>query len=117
MKRDFELVRKILFKVEALPAGEIIEDLSVENYDDDTVSEHTKLLIEANLIQGRVLEYEHGTLITVQRLTWDGHDFIEAAAKDTLWEKAKSKIKEAGSAMTVEVLKEALKAAAVGAIS
>lgn len=44
----------------------------------------------------------------VKSLTWDGHEFLEAARDDSLWEKAKRLVLEKTGTLTFEALKLAL---------
>ena len=57
MKRDMELMRKILFKIEEeyKPGHQFISDLAIDgfNYDRSTIAEHCDLLCQ----QGFVKEY------------------------------------------------------------
>jgi len=40
-----------------------------------------------------------------KRLTWAGHEFIEAARNDTVWQKTKTVVREKTGALTLEMLK------------
>ncbi|MFZ2404550.1 MAG: DUF2513 domain-containing protein, partial [Methylobacter sp.] len=50
MKRDMDLIRKILLAVESGKQG-----MTVEDYDDDTLRYHQALVIDAGLAKGSVL--------------------------------------------------------------
>jgi hypothetical protein len=117
MKRDFDLIRKILIEVQNLAPNQRLESIEVEGYDDEIVNAHASLLIDAGLMEGSKIAFSGQYIVSARALTWAGHDFIEAAMKDTLWEKAKTKIKESGSAMTIDVLKEVLKSLALSAVT
>ena len=41
-------------------------------------------------------------------LTWEGHEFAEAARDETRWEKAMGIVTEKGGAITIDVLKNLL---------
>lgn len=118
MKRDFDLIRNILLQVEAAPAGTPCIRLSVlEGYDQATVYEHIGMLKEAGLLEAAILRGGRGILdVHVKRLTWEGHDFIQAASQESVWTKAMSTVKEKGGAVTFDVLKELLKRLALGAV-
>lgn len=110
MKRDMEIVRQILFAVEDAsgPVGEIPE------CPDSIFSYHTALLIEAGLATGDVsdgpdLQPMAGCIF---RLTWTGHDFLDAARNDTVWRTAKEKVLKSGASWTFDLLKETLKSLA-----
>ena len=119
MKRDFDLIRSILRIVEDAPANTDLQanSFKIDNYDEDTVLEHIDLLIEANLLEGRIIKTMRGLSgCIIQRLTWDGHDFLQPAKKDDIWNKAFSVIKEKGGAITFEVVKELLKTLSLNAV-
>ena len=41
-------------------------------------------------------------------LTWQGHEFLDAARNDTIWRKAKKKVLETTGGLAFDVLKAAL---------
>jgi hypothetical protein len=43
-----------------------------------------------------------------KRLTWQGHDFLDAARSDTLWENAKKLTLEQTGGLSLDLLKAAL---------
>ena len=109
MKRDLDLIRKMLFAVEETPSGWAPE-LGFEGYTDAQVAYHAYLLVDAGLAQG--LDFtsagSDGPEWQVQYLTWAGHEFAEAARDNTRWNKALSLVKEKGGAITVALLTELL---------
>ena len=106
MKRDINLIRHLLIYVEEQPAGTIIQQVTVpEGTDGPTTGEHIDLLIERGLIEGKVLDVISPSFI-IQRLTWDGHDFLQAVHNDTVWKKILGKAKDLGGSMTLEIAKE-----------
>ena len=68
---------------------------------------HAQLLIEAGLVVGKMLE-SHGTAnqVVLFRLTWQGHDFADATADKTVWDKAKGKIMGPSISWTFDILRE-----------
>lgn len=106
MKRDMNLIRSLLLETEGATPK---QDLS--SYTTEQLVYHSALLVEAGLVDGTIIEngsgYPAGT--TIIRLTWAGHDFLDAARSDTIWKKAGEKIKAAGVEVTIDVLKEVLK--------
>lgn len=118
MIRDFDLIRKILLEVQASPAG--ARPFSIEfpgEYDQHVVNEHVELLIEAGLIKGKLVKALSGIVgMAIQGLTWEGHDFIQAAEKDAIWKKTFEIVKDKGGAITFDILKELLKSVAKSAL-
>ena|SRR5438270_350369 len=113
MVRDFDLIRNILIEIENAPASDRpIQQLSFDaQVDDATVSEHLELMIEADLIDGKVISHNPAGFI-IKRLTWLGHDFLEHARNDTIWKKVISQAKAKGSSVTLHVLNGLLTKAA-----
>jgi hypothetical protein len=94
MKRDMELMRKMLFEIESC------DDVFLPS-DDPTdyrlIASHLLLLQEGGLIAGiEEIERPGGELIVQvkaqPRLTWAGHEFVDAARSETLWKEATGKI-------------------------
>lgn len=91
MKRDLDLCLEILRNVEAASldaryASGIAEELGK---DEPAVCYNSILLLEAGLLDGK----EDSTLdmadAIITRLTWDGHEFLDATRDRSHWEKAK----------------------------
>ncbi len=116
MKRDWELVRKILLELEQQStARSLIRSNSIEGYDDEVVSYHIHLLIEAGLIRGWCSETTNADLdCTASRLKWEGHEFLDKIRSDTIWNKTKALLKEKGVELTVETIKIAVSAVVRG---
>ena len=112
MKRDFDLVRKILLEIEAAPIE--VTNFSfntLEGYDDmAVVNEHIDLLIDAGLVKGAVMRGLSGIVaVSIQGLTWKGYDFIDAAKDDSIWTKAKETVLKPTVAITFGLLLDWLK--------
>lgn len=106
MKRDMSLVRHLLQYIEAQPAGSTIQTVDVpDGTDAATAVEHLQLMIDHGLIDGQVLDASHPAFI-IEKLTWQGHDFLQAVMNDTVWRRITSKAKELGGAMTLDIAKE-----------
>ena len=108
MKRDMDLIRLLLLKVE----GE--EQPELTGYTEDQRTYHLALLIEAGLVDGSVSFDASGFPDAVQttKLTWEGHEFLDAARNDAIWRKALEKAKVAGATVSIAILKQLLARAA-----
>jgi hypothetical protein len=108
MKRDMDLIRKILLAVELIESPRGAGPLRFDDYDDVDVSYHVMLLHEAGLIRARD-DSGHGDFVWDPiRLTWAGHEFLDAARSETLWNKAKGLVLKSGSGLLFDVLKPLL---------
>jgi hypothetical protein len=112
MKRDMELMRNILLAVEASPSAwvpSVIQELQMEGYSEEEVGYHALLLMEAGLARGQETT---GTGLSprgmITRLTWEGHEFLDAARDETRWTKAWATVRQHTGSVTVDVLKQVL---------
>ena len=107
MKRDMDLVRDILLKVEeaerALPVGAFY-DLRASK---DVVDYHLELLIAHGFLDG-TLHGSWGSRVVggeIDGLTWDGQDFLEAVRDERVWRAVKKAVYEAVGSTTFDVVK------------
>ena len=109
MKRDMDLIRQILVNTEA---RDFAGDEPPEPYQAQTMEEayQIALMNDAGLVLADCTT-EAGTPVsaTIYRLTWAGHDFLDAARDDTIWKKAKDSILKPGISWTFSILIEWLK--------
>ena len=112
MKRDIDLVRKLLIYLEEKPNGKIVKDLELEGFLKGEVQYHLILMDQAGLIncERSVSSTTSDRVIRVYpfSLTWQGHEFLEASRSDTLWNKAKEIVKSKSGALSFDVLKALL---------
>jgi Hypothetical protein (DUF2513) len=111
MKRDMDLVRKILLKIEELPSYDELVDIEIEGYSEENIQFHLIQLQEANLIE--VLDiglskFQGRVNIAPTRLTWQGHEFLDNARDETRWNEAKKIAGQKGGSMAFDVIKGVL---------
>jgi hypothetical protein len=124
MKRDMDLIRQILFKIEEYDGDSEIHNLQIESYSHEEITYHVYLLLDARLIEGRIL-YGQGTVkprnYVIYRMTWTGHDFLDACRDDGRWQKAKKIIDEnlKGASLNIisMLLEEIMKSQAIPALA
>lgn len=105
MKRDMELIREILLAIEANGSTQGTIDLQIPGRDSETVSYHVKLLAQAGLVDATDLSTMHGFEWAPRSLTRTGHEFLDAARNDTVWQKAMAKLKGQAASVPFEVVK------------
>lgn len=100
MKRDMELVRQILLKIEQEPSGWVPHEINIKGYTKEQIGYHLLLMIEAGLLEG-----ERVTTMSSKspcgyatRMTWYGHEFLDSARDPKLWKEAKQIVEKVGSA-------------------
>lgn len=106
MTRDWEVIRVILSKVEENSNNFNFCDTLEEEQKEQYVY-HVELLIEAGMIKGKMKTYMSGEKdCNLDRLTWKGHDFLDAIRSDSIWDKTKNILKEKGLGMSFEIIKK-----------
>jgi hypothetical protein len=114
MKRDMDLIRELLLRLESLPLrpGSIVhitpdaEEIAIAGHDADQIEYHLSQIAKAGLIDQGGVEPMIG--IGFRSLTWDGHDFLDSVRDPRIWEKTKKGIEGAGG-FTVELMKDLAK--------
>lgn len=113
MKRDMELIRQILLAVEN-EAGEFAPyPITVEGFTSQQIAYHSRLLIEVGFARGQVTIERNSDSChaVIESLTWEGHEFLDAARPDTRWKTVMATLAEKGETVTIEVLQGLLVAA------
>lgn len=118
MKRNWDVIRKIMVKLEELPteSGQLDSD-SICGVDNETAFYHMRMMIEAGLAVGgcpEMLGARHGYLL---RLTWDGHEFLDKIRRDTVWNKVKEIAKTKSIDLSSDVVKAVAKSVIEGMLS
>ena len=98
MKRDMDLVRTILLKVEAdpkfdgtmQPASAV--KLGIEGHSEGEVAYNSAQLVEAGFLTGNTKMATQG-LVMVGKLTWEGHEFLDTVRDPDIWRKTKDRAK------------------------
>lgn len=88
MKRDMDLARRILFEVELAGTYRDKLTLHLDDYSSEQISYHTLLLSEAGLIEMEASS-RHTAEFKPKRLTWEGHEFLDAVREDKRWHEVK----------------------------
>lgn len=67
---------------------------------------YVAIFLDAGLVDATLLETNmHGIVGSiVKRLTWQGHEFLDAVRSDTIWNHTKEKIGKSGGSWTVSLL-------------
>ena len=111
MKRDMDLIRALLLKLEDLidePGTAYTLDgqsseVEVEGFSENQITYHLELLRQAGFLDSPGSQPMLG--ISFMGLTWAGHDFIDAVRDDDTWSRTRGVAKRAGG-WTFDVLKD-----------
>lgn len=93
MRRDMEIIRKLLAAIEAKSDLEPNE-IKIQDADDLVVGRHVEILFAAGMIDG----FESDQLglpytpISVRDLTWEGHDLAASLRNESVWASIKKKL-------------------------
>lgn len=113
MKRDMDLARQIMLELEQGPSfGEWVK-IAPTGWSEQEVTYHVMLLAKAGLIEADDVSEFESTNWVANNLTMQGHDFLDAAKNETIWQKAKKYVQDRGGTVTFEVLKVVLAQAAL----
>ncbi len=105
MKRDLELIRKILLAVEDDQPQSIPDESS------ERIGYHVQLLLDARYVEGKVIWSQVGEdyiphAYFVQRITMAGHDYLDSVRDPKVWNKTKSVLENVGGSAALEVVKD-----------
>ncbi|OCZ52204.1 DUF2513 domain-containing protein [Dehalobacter sp. TeCB1] len=108
MKRDMDLIRKILLAIEDQFVDVVLYNLEIEGYDLKTVAYHCKILNDAGLVSDYGSQYGDGELLSfgVSSLTWEGHEFLDKIRDNNVWNKTKEVMTEKGIPFVLDAVKQ-----------
>ena len=114
MKRDMDLVRELLLRLEAIdiPAG-VLRPVSphnpafaFESHSPDDIGRHFAMLVSGGFVEtGSPRPFGPDGSLMFRQLTWAGHDFLDSVRDPVLWKQTKDGALKAGG-WTFELLKQ-----------
>jgi hypothetical protein len=106
MRRDLNLLRAIVLQIEDHPEGWAPRNVLVEGYTPAQIEYYEHLLVDAGLAHGSDTSHtgSTGPSVLITHLTWEGHEFAEAARNGTRWNNAMDIVKKKGGSITIEIL-------------
>lgn len=112
MKRDMEIIRAILFKLES---EENIKP-TIDGFPSDQIRYNMALVIEEKLAEGIISNgvsnlSQAPSDVFVRRLTGKGHDFLDSLRKESVWNTIKREFKNESLKTIVSVSKRLTEAA------
>jgi len=113
VKRDWDVIRKILLRIELLPTSDSqvdsseFEDRGIAN---EVAAYHMALLQEAGLIEGGGRKGGGVPYRFAFRLTWDGHELLDQIRRDTVWAAIKGRLMQSGVDVSVDAVRLAASA-------
>jgi hypothetical protein len=110
VRRDLDLIRKLVLAVEDREPGEWLPQIEIDGYTPQQIGYHSYLVVDAGLARGTDLSTVKDMLPNWQlsHLTSAGHDFADAARNDSTWNQATRLVKDKGAGFTLDVVKQVL---------
>ena len=108
MKRDLDLIRKILLEIEKMPAGsDPVQIHSVGgDYSSEEITHHLGLVHDVGFIDAEKIATYDGTTYLVHRMTWGGHDYLDSVRSDAVWSRVQRKLGKIGGTAALESVKQ-----------
>ncbi len=112
MKRDMDLIRKMVLAIEDAESGYAPRNLDIDGYSSEQIDYHAYLLVDAGLAEGERVDTmdSEGPEVLLSNLTWSGHEFAAVARDESRWKKAMGVVQEKGGSVTLSVLTQLLTA-------
>lgn len=107
MKRDMDLVREILLKIEEEYESTAIISLKIDNYDMSTVAYHCKMMYEAGLVSSYNAQNSNNKIymFSVGSPTWEGNNYLDKIRDNSIWKKTKDTIASKGIPLIFDTIK------------
>lgn len=109
MKRDLDLIRRILLDIETPGEGAShhtgFGHLAENGRDPESIQYHVQLMHDAGLIVADELVPGQWW---PERITWEGHEFLDLARDDARWEQAKRTLDDQVGSAPFQVVRDLL---------
>lgn len=108
MKRDMELIRRVMLAAEKSKDPYELVDPKFEGHNETEISYQIALLDDAGLLHGQdrsaigIFRWSAGAL------TWSGHEFVEAVRDEAVWKEALTIAGMTDDGVVFEILQKAL---------
>lgn len=120
MKRDMDLVRRLLFYFEEKPDSGHVKVPPIEGYEEALIKHHCNLLYDAGLLNCEPLKSSTSDRVVSVLpfdLTWAGHEFLDKIRADTTWNRIKAQAKEKSLSLSFNIVNELAQRLALSAIT
>lgn len=108
MKRDMDLIRRILLEAEQDDSDQGLSDFLIPGYSADQIGYHVNLLKNAGLIEANI-GFDNGSVkvgsYDINHMTFAGHDFLDDIRNDSVWVRVQEKLAKVGGDASLEVVR------------
>lgn len=109
MKRDPELVRKLLVFFDEQTGARHVDVPAIDGYDEASIKYHLVLLYDAGLLNCEPVKSSTSDRVIYVlpfELTWAGHEFLDKIRNQHIWDAVMATVREKGLASaSVDILK------------
>ena len=120
MKRDLDLIRKILLKIESCDNPDGIfntTDINIEGYRAELIQYQVGLLVDAGLVtsSGKPARFMDASFISYfsVNLTWTGSELLDNAKNESVWQTVKKDLRSKWDSVSFSALQTLLDQAAL----
>ena len=110
MKRDMELVLKILKYFEEREEISVVSCLTLPGYDDRVVAYHVRRMYEGGLLDAEAVTSSRTETRLINVLpfghTWEGHEFLDSMRNETVLNQVKQRLGGALSEVPYTLIRE-----------
>ncbi|MEK7761281.1 MAG: DUF2513 domain-containing protein [Nitrospirota bacterium] len=109
MKRDLELIRKLLIFFEEKESPQQVEVPPIEGYDELAIKYHLVLLHDAGLLRCepvRSSTSDRVIYVLPFDLTWEGHEFLAKVKNEGVWKKIRVVVAAKGGSLAFSVVNQ-----------
>lgn len=105
MKRDLDLMRKLLLALETREEECFASELKIANYDGGRIQYHVRLLAQGGYVVGSDQSTMDGNDFLVESLTFSGHEYLDAVRSPKIWRMTKEAAVKVGGSLSMEAVK------------
>lgn len=119
MKRDFDLIRKLLIFFEERETTEHIDTPPIQGYDEPCIKYHLVLLHDAGFLRCEPVKSSTSDRVIYVipfELTWEGHEFLAKVKSDNVWRQVRDVIESKGGTLAFSVINTLATKLAVGGV-
>lgn len=109
MKRDLELMRKLLIFSEEKESLQYVEVPPIEGYNELAIKYHLVLLHDAGLLRCepvRSSTSDRVIYVLPFDLTWEGHEFLAKVKNEGVWKKIRAVVVAKGGSLAFSVVNQ-----------
>jgi hypothetical protein len=103
MRRDFELIRRILLHIEKQESDSAcVMPEDITGFAPAETARHMRLLESAGLIDADISQPIGSSWVKATAITWKGYDFLDHIRKESTWNAVKQTLTKKGIDMSID---------------